>query len=344
MKSLEQERRRIAELFDIAPSRVLHALAVLGVADLVGPDGTGAQALEEELGLGRENLWRLLRAAEALGVLTVDAEGGVRLLTAGTLLKTDHPGSLRAEFSDNALFTAWGPFVDCLRNGTPSYELSHGAPIFARMDDSPEELRQFHEHMRVRATQLYRPLLPHLLERCADDPVDLGGGTGGLSVLLLDASPTLQVTLTDLPAVIELIPETVRNAYPGRLVLSTGDMFTTVPAAHGTYLLGSVLHDWSDVRASELLTRCARALPEHGEIILLERVLDETGPDTRRMSDMWMMAMTGGRERSESEWAALARRSGLELREVHHGSGELAAITLSLPGADTTVHLKESAR
>lgn len=344
MNTTDQERERLAALFDIAPSRVLHAVAELGIPDLIGHDGTTAQALAGELGLDHQRLVRLLQAAEALGVLTVQSPGAVRLLPAGTLLRTDHPASLRAEFRDNTLFTGWSAFEQCLRTGTPSYELTHGAGIFTRIGDCPEELLQFHEHMYLRAQQLYRPLLPYLSQRCAHDVVDLGGGIGGLAFLLLDASTTVRVTLTDLPEVIALIPDTARTAYRDRLLLNAGDMFSDIPAGHGTYILGSILHDWPDHRAAELLTRCSRALPPHGEIILLERVLADSGADLRRLSDMWMMAMTGGRERSRAEWAELAAEAGLELREIHCDSGELSAVILGWPARGATLPLKETAR
>ncbi|MGW7794115.1 hypothetical protein, partial [Streptomyces tricolor] len=75
---LDHERRRLAGLFDIAPSRVLYALCTLRVADRVPRDGIGAGDLAEVLGLHRVRLTRLIRAAETLDVLHVDAGDTVR--------------------------------------------------------------------------------------------------------------------------------------------------------------------------------------------------------------------------------------------------------------------------
>jgi hypothetical protein len=331
---LDRERRRLTELFDIAPSRVLYALCALRVADQVPQDGIGAGALADTLGLHQERLTRLVRAAETLGVLHVDADRTVRLTPAGTLLRSDQPGSLRAEFSDNSLFTAWAPLAQTIADGRPSYELAHGTAIFDSLGDDREALRTFHEHMRMRALQLYRPLVPALLRHCGARVLDLGGGTGGLSELLLAGDDRLQVTLTDLPDVVDLVPADLSRRYPGRFRTEPGDMRTSVPDGYGTYVLGSILHDWPDDVAAVILARCceaARRTSADATVVLLERVLDDNGPDPRRMSDMWMMAMTGGRERTRTEWTELAAEAGLALRTVEDG-GELSAVVLG-PGS-----------
>ncbi|MFF4606361.1 methyltransferase [Streptomyces sp. NPDC001339] len=327
--NLDRERLRLAELFDVAPSRVLHAFSVLGVADHIPDAGTGLDALATALDTDPGRLARLVRAAECLDVVRVDADRTVRLTPAGTLLRSGQPGGLRAEFSDNSLFTAWGPFADCVRGGRPSYELVHGTAIFDAIGDDPEALATFHEHMRTRAARLYRPLLPFLLDRCAPDVVDVAGGTGGLARLLLEHGTTHHVTLTDLPEVIALVPDELARRHPGRFATVAADMREHIPPGHGTYVLGSVLHDWPDAEAGRLLTRCARAMGPGSEVILLERVLSETGPDPRTMGDMWMMAMTGGQERTRAQWAALASGAGLSLREVHDAGGELSAVVLA---------------
>ncbi|MFF2810200.1 methyltransferase [Streptomyces sp. NPDC058000] len=325
---IDRERQRLTGLFDIAPSRVLYAVCTLGVADGVPPEGITTDELAARLGTDPDPLSRLVLAAETLGVFRVEATGTVHLTVAGTLLRADAPSSLHAEFSDNALFTAWGPFAETVRTGRPSYELATGTPIFDSMSGDPGALASFHEHMWMRARRLYRPLLPFLLQRCTRRVLDVGGGTGGLATLLLDADDTVEVAVLDLPEVIALVPPETSRHYGDRFSLVGGDVRHGVPEGYGTHLLGSVLHDWPDERAAAILGRCAEALDADGEIVLLERVLADTGPDPRRMGDIWMMAMAGGRERTRAQWAGLARTAGLALRHIHDAEGELSAIVL----------------
>lgn len=323
-----RERQRLAALFDIAPSRVLYALCALGVADAVPPEGITTGALAARLGTDQARLTRLVLAAATLGVFRTGADGRVRRTTAGTLLRADAPGSLRAEFSDNALFTAWGPFADTVRTGRPSYELATGTAIFDRMSGDPQALATFHEHMRMRARQLYRPLVDFLVDRCARSVLDVGGGTGGLAELLLEADDSLRVTVLDLPEVTALVPPETARRHGDRFTTVAGDVADGVPQGYRTHVLGSVLHDWPDDRATAILRGCAAALADGGEIVLLERVLADDGPDPGRMGDIWMMAMTGGQERTRAQWAALAGTAGLAVRHIHATEGELSAIVL----------------
>jgi hypothetical protein len=63
-----------------------------------------------------------------------------------------------------------------------------------------------------------------------------------------------------------------------------------------------VLHDWDDPRCSDLLRRCASALPPSGFLIIVERLMPEQlhpRPDCQaiRRSDLNMLVGTGGPER-----------------------------------------------
>ncbi|MET7938421.1 methyltransferase [Streptomyces sp. NPDC005322] len=331
MTDVETERRRLSEIFDVAPSRVLYALCALGVPDHVPAEGATLGELAMALGVEPARLARLIRAAETLDVVRIDPSQTVCLTDAGMLLRSDHPVSLSAEFADNELFMGWGSFAQSVTGEGVSYELIYNKSIFEKIGDDSQALKIFHEHMRMRAMEVYRPLLPYLLKRCSADIVDLAGGTGGLAELLLDSRDGLRVTLVDLPEVVALISDDTRARYGERLVCVPGDIRSAVPEGFGTYVLGSVLHDWPDGRAVDILRQCARGARSGGEVILLERVLDETGPDRRRLGDMWMMAMTGGRERTRADWVHVALEAGLSLLEIHHVDGELSAVVLGMP-------------
>ncbi|MFE4665011.1 methyltransferase [Streptomyces sp. NPDC056716] len=327
MPSLDGERRRLAQLYDIAPSRILSALCTLGIPDHIPAEGISTGKLAATLRMDSDRLLRLLLAAETLGVVCIE-QHTVRVTPAGTLLRSDQPGGLHAEFTDNSLFAAWTPFAETLTTGRPSYELHHGQHVFDRLRHDPDGLETFHQHMRTRAMHLYRPLVPFLLDHCTIDVLDLGGGTGGLAELLLTATTTLKVTLVDRPEVISLVPPHLAGQYDARFTAVAGDITEGVPLGGSAYLLGSVLHDWPDETAIKILSRCREALSSTGVIILLERVLDD-GPDPGRLSDMWMMAMTGGKERTRTEWAGLAEAADLTLRHIHKNQHELAAVLLT---------------
>lgn len=47
-----------------------------------------------------------------------------------------------------------------------------------------------------------------------------------------------------------------------------GDFFHRVPSGFDAYFVKSVLHDWSDRRASQILRVCRDAMPEHGRVLI----------------------------------------------------------------------------
>jgi hypothetical protein len=96
-----------------------------------------------------------------------------------------------------------------------------------------------------------------------------------------------------------------------------GDFFTAVPGGGDLYLLKSVLHDWDDAQAMRVLRNCRRAMPEHGRLLVIERVVPPgNSPAEAKLFDINMLVITGGRERTEPEYRILFRAAGLHLTRV----------------------------
>jgi hypothetical protein len=68
-----------------------------------------------------------------------------------------------------------------------------------------------------------------------------------------------------------------------------------------------------------MLRHCRAAVPAAGRLLVIEFVLPDIVPGAapelvaRFMSDLNMMAVTGGRERSEREWRILLEEAGFNL-------------------------------
>jgi len=75
-----------------------------------------------------------------------------------------------------------------------------------------------------------------------------------------------------------------------------------------------IIHDWDDKEATEILKQIRRAIKDDGKLILIEQVLPEGNePSLGKFSDLIMMVMTGGRERTRGEFAALFEAAGFRL-------------------------------
>lgn len=149
--------------------------------------------------------------------------------------------------------------------------------------------------------------------------VDVGDGHGQMLASILQAYPTLQGVLFDLPHVVKgASPLLERAGVSDRCKVMGGDVFTAVPADYETYLLSWVIHDWNDERTIAILARCHRAMKPQGKVLLVERVILTEGiPEVLVLeSDVHMLVGPGGKERTEAEYRSLLRAAGFELTQL----------------------------
>ncbi|MGA3326874.1 MAG: methyltransferase [Terriglobia bacterium] len=162
---------------------------------------------------------------------------------------------------------------------------------------------------------------------------DLGGGGGSLMIAILRAFPHLQGMLVDRPASIEAAaPRFANEGLASRCRLIAADLLESIPAGAQVYMLKNVLHGYDDEQAVRILKNCRSAMPGDGRVLVIEFVLPNTvnrvDPELERclMSDLNMLAVTGGKERTEVEWARLLERADLQLLRVHPVPGDLVSV------------------
>jgi hypothetical protein len=148
----------------------------------------------------------------------------------------------------------------------------------------------------------------------------VGGGHGSLLAAILQANPKLKGVLFDLPAVITSAQQDQQLTGKGigeRCTLETGNFFEAVPKGGDAYLMKRVLHDWDDERCVRILSNCCAVMSEKGRVLVVESVI-VTGndPDRGKLIDIQMLVVSGGRERTREEFAALYRKAGLKLTRV----------------------------
>jgi hypothetical protein len=82
--------------------------------------------------------------------------------------------------------------------------------------------------------------------------------------------------------------------------------------------MAHVLHDWSDDEAVAILRKCRAAVPAEGRLLIVEAVLpDGNVPHHGKLMDLLMLTVTGGVERSQSEFHEILAQSGFALGRVH---------------------------
>jgi hypothetical protein len=104
-------------------------------------------------------------------------------------------------------------------------------------------------------------------------------------------------------------------------------------------MMKNVLHGYEDVAAIGILRNCRSVLPGEGRLLVIEVVLPDVVDhadlelEHRLMSDLNMLAVTRGKERTGMEWKALLRSSGFECRGIIPVSGQSVSIIEAVPGS-----------
>ena len=305
-------------------ARCLHILAELGVADRIGGAPVPAAILAAACDVDADALDRVLGLAAAHGVFE-RGPGGYRHTPSSTLLREDHPRSMRAFARMMGLPLVWGSLAELersVRTGRPGLEVLEPKGIWAYLQDRPLEIDVFGRAMSAKSAADTAAVLGSYDFTPFETIADIGGGRGHLLRGVLDATPGATGILFDLPAVID----TLDRGHP-RMTATAGDFFVDALPASDAYLLMEVLHDWADDRCVAVLDAIRRAAPDDAAVLVVEGVLDAAGPDPRCGTlDVVMLAVTGGRERTAAQLGELFGRAGLALVRVVETAGPMRIV------------------
>jgi len=298
-------------------ARAVHAAAALGIPDHLAGAPRSCADLAQATGTDEDSLYRVLRLLAALGVLTQTGRDTFALTILGERLRSDAPASMRRWallFGTPSVFRPFEHFMSSVRTGQPGFDTAHGLPVFDYLSGHPEDAAVFDAAMLERTTAFAPSVASGYDFSDIRTVVDVGGGRGILLAAILQAHPHLQGTLFELPAVASGAEEVLTAAgVAGRCEVVTGDFFTGVPRGADCYVLANVLHDWDDTRSADILAGCRRVMTRHGRILVVERLIPDTPADAvpALLSDINMLVLTGGRERTNAEYASLLRAAGL---------------------------------
>jgi hypothetical protein len=236
------------------------------------------------------------------------------------LLCSDFPGSMRslARMYGSEQYRAWDDLLGSVRSGEPAFDRVFGGSYFDFLANTPQADAVFNDAMTGFTTQVAETVVATYDFSGVDKVVDVGGGHGLLLTIILRAHPHMHGVLLDLPHVITGAQPLLEAAgLDGRCETVAEDFFACVPEGADAYILAQILHDWDDARCHSILVNCRRAMRPGGKILVVEQVLAPANePSFGKWLDLHMLVMVTGRERTETEYAALFETAGLKLTRV----------------------------
>ncbi len=302
-------------------SRCTYVVAKLGIADLLKDEPKTAAELAAATDTDEPSLFRCLRALASVGVLSHNADNRFATTPLLATLRSDVPGSLRA-FAMTELgeehYPAWGELLHSVRTGEIAFNRAFGVDVWEFFAKNPDNAKIFNDAMSGVTAQANEAILSKYEFADINTLIDVGGGHGSLITSILQRHPGMQGILFDAPQVIDGAKAPVDASGVGdRCQLVGGNFFESVPSGGDAIILKWIIHDWNDEQCVTILRNCHRALPENGQLILVEAVVPAGNePHFSKFIDLNMLVMTGGRERTEEEFRALYEASGFRLTRV----------------------------
>ena len=311
-------------------TKAIHVVVSLRIPDLLRDGPQRSEELAAATGAHAKALHRVMRALAAEGIFAADEQKRFSLTPLGATLRTDVPGSLH----DWALLMlgrvnqdAWSEVLHSVRTGESAFRHRYGTDLWQYRSEHREYAETFDAAMAGFTMTYIASVLGSYSFSAFRTIVDVGGGDGSLLIGILQRYPEMRGVVYDLPAVARQARERIeRTALTERCLVVSGDAFVDVPRGGDGYVLSRVLHDWDDDRARQLLAGCREALPAHGRILVVERTMPENLSELASardpagseisLTDLNMMVMTSGRERTVAEYDELFGAAGLDLVRI----------------------------
>jgi hypothetical protein len=303
-------------------ARMIQVAVRLGIADILARGPAFSAHLAAEVGCDTDALGRLLTALAASGVFARATNGTWRLTELGETLCADAPASCRAAalyWGLDSIRSAWDHLEYSIRTGEPAFDRANRRGFFKHMEAESKDGNLFDAF--ITRSQNNRAAIHAAAIDCTQfgHIVDVGGGEGAFLVELLKRNAHLTGTVLDLPRAVAVARGTARREHlDGRMDAVEGSFFRQIPFGADAYILASILHDWPDEAAVRILRACRAAMQPDARLLVIEQVLGDPNTDAlfSAESDITMMVLLGGKERTRDGFATLLEAAGLTLSNI----------------------------
>jgi hypothetical protein len=313
--------RRVVDIISGSwQSQALYAAVILNLPDHVTSGHRTDADLAAATGARQDGITRLMRLLVAMEVFGRSSQDGYRLTPVGELLRSDSDQSMRdmVRLYGEEFRSAWGEVVPAIRTGSSGFEHAFGGSLHAYLANTSGAGEKFLRAMNA-GNVFFRDVLDAYDFSDCCTAVDVAGGSGQLLSLVLEAHPHMHGVLVDLPHMIPVARARLDGSVgPDRYDTVEGDIFTSVPADADVYFLSRILQDWDDERAVALLSNIRKALPAHGRLLVVERVVREDDSELLPLLyDLHLLMAAGGRGRTLGGYRDVLAAAGLRLETTH---------------------------
>lgn len=315
---------RIATGF--ATSQALFTADALNVFNQIDEGTSELDELSEATGIAAGPLERLLIVCCTAGLLVREGSNFKLTEISSACLLKGQPGYVGGLFSFFArgIYPIFKHLGSGLHESQPQWSKARQigeSGQFEAVYRDENALRRFHAAM----DQLSYPTALAAVDQFDFSPfgyiVDVGGGTGAFLSGLCERLTSLRGAVFDLPQVEALALEKLaERGHSDRIDFIPGNFFEDeLPENADLFILGDILHDWSEDDGTRILQKIHSALPDHGAVCIVENLFNDTkdGPHLTAIVNLIMLVATHGEQHTPKEFNKWLKRTGFSRIEAH---------------------------
>jgi len=296
-------------------SQAIAVAAELGLADLLADGPRTADELAASAGAHPGALYRLLRALAAVGVFREASGRSFALTPMAECLRAaaaDSVGPWARLVARPYLRRAWDGLEHSIRTGRNAFSHVHGTDVWSYRRAHDAEGAVFDGAMAGISRRVAVAVAAAYDFGGLARIVDVGGGDGTLLARIMVVHGDARGVLFDRPAVVARAAAVLAAAgVADRCDVVGGDFFAALPQGADAYILKAILHDWPDAPAVAILRRCREAMRPGARLLVIERLVGPPNEGAEaKFSDLNMLVVPGGRERTGAEFATLLADAG----------------------------------
>jgi hypothetical protein len=321
MTELQPPQIMFQMLTGIWVSKSLGVIAELGIADTLEGGPKAVSAIAAETATHEDSLYRVMRLLAATGVFVELPEKTFELTPISRLLLSGNPQGMRntvrmMTFGEH--WNAWGSLLDVVRGGGIATDIAEGCDIWEYFRKNPARAAIFDASMTDFTLGSNAAVVAAFDFSQHKRVCDVGGGHGWLVRAILEANPAMEGIVFDQDYVAEAAGKMLAEAgLAARTTCVGGSFFEAVAEGADLYMAKNIIHDWDDEKSLTILRAIRKAIPANGRLLLVEVMVGPANvPEPGKFMDVNMLAMTGGRERTAEDFAALFAASGFSLGRV----------------------------
>ncbi|MEG4054909.1 MULTISPECIES: methyltransferase [unclassified Microcoleus] len=311
-------------------SQALFVAAKLEIADILSDGSKTADELAKATSVNSRGIYHLMRMLVSVGVFSLEGNEKFCLNSLGKHLLTGTSDSLRGTVlaMGDELYQGWGNLLYGIKTGETPFEHTFKTNLYSYLKQNSEAAVNFNEWMKETTREWLLPVLEAYDFSDVKTLVDVGGGIGTLTAVILNANPKLQAILFDREDVVVDADQVLEEAgVADRCQIVGGSFFEAVPPSGDLYLLSRVLLNWDDARAITILKNCYQAMTAKDRLVIVDFMLPEGKMSPFiGMGSLTLFILGGTFMRKKDEFYNLLSSAGFKVTNMIETKGPVSVI------------------